>query len=155
MIDLIFSELTIWHWIGLALMLLVFEMMLGTFDLLWIAIAAGAAAVFASVMPEPFAHWTWQVGFFALVSFGLVVLGRTVFAGIRNPPTSHPTLNDRGSSMIGQKAVVTSLFQGGFGRVKINDSEWRAELEGDVEPIIGAIVEIVSTSGITVRVRPA
>lgn len=151
--EALFSELTVWHWITLALVLLAFEMMLGTFDLLWIAIAAGIAALYASIAPASISSWEFEVGVFAIASLALVAMGRTVFAGIRNPPTSHPNLNDKYAKMIGKRAIVTGEFEGGFGRVKYNDSEWRAQIEGETSPALGDNVEIISGEGSTVSVK--
>ncbi|ACT58731.1 NfeD family protein [Hirschia baltica] len=153
--DALFTELTVWHWIALAIGLLIFEMMLGTFDLLWIAIAAGITALYASLAPGSLSSWEYEVGVFVISSIILMVLGRTMFAGIRNPPTSHPNLNDRYASMIGKKAIVTGEFLGGFGRVKVNDSEWRAQFNEEGVLNIGDNVEIVSGEGSTVIVKPA
>ncbi len=149
----LFTELTVWHWVCLALILLAVEMMIGTFDLLWVAIASAIAAVYASIVPDSIGSWEYQVGVFAISAVGLIALGRKYFKGLKNPPSSHPTLNDRNASMVGKRAVVTAEFTGGFGRVKINDSEWRAKLEGDSEPSVGQEVEIISGEGSTVAVK--
>ncbi len=153
--DVLFSELTVWHWIALALGLLVVEMAVGTFDLLWTAIAAGITALFASVAPESVSSWEYEVGVFAIAAVALVLAGRTLFGGLRNPKSTHPNLNDRFANMVGQTALVTSEFVGGFGRVKINDSEWRAQFEGGTAPTVGDSVKIVSGEGSTVVVKTA
>lgn len=153
MIEGLFAELTVWHWLGLAFLLLGVEMMIGTFDLLWVAIAAGATALFASIAPDDMSGWVHQAIFFAVTAVILVALGRTVFSGKRAVVESHPTLNDRNAALIGQRAVVTNGFEDGYGRVKINDSEWRAELDAVVDIGIGDPVIVVSANGSTVRVR--
>jgi len=153
MMEVLFSELTVWHWLGLALLLLAIEMTIGTFDLLWMAIAAGATAVFASVAPTSASGWVWECGFFALTSVILVVAGRKLFAGRGEPPETHPTLNNKNASLVGMRAVVTGGFQEGYGRVKINDSEWRAELETGADINIGDSVIIVSAQGSTVKIK--
>ena len=39
--------LTIWHWVGLGVVLLAIEVAVGTFDLLWVAAGAFLTALFA------------------------------------------------------------------------------------------------------------
>ena len=41
--------LTIWHWIGLGIVLLAIEVAVGTFDLLWIAAGAFLTALFVLI----------------------------------------------------------------------------------------------------------
>ncbi|MFC7291059.1 NfeD family protein [Hirschia litorea] len=151
--DVVFSELTVWHWVGLALILLAFEMMLGTFDLLWIAIAAATAAVYSLIAPDSMALWQYQVGVFTVASVIFLALGRRISMKLRNPPSTHPELNERNTSMVGKTAIVMSVFQGGFGRVKINDSEWRAQTDATTEFAIGDTVEITGVEGATVKVK--
>ena len=39
--------LTVWHWVGIGIVLLTLEVAVGTFDLLWVAMAAFVTALFA------------------------------------------------------------------------------------------------------------
>jgi membrane protein implicated in regulation of membrane protease activity len=153
MIDALFSELTVWHWLGLAFVLLAIEMTIGTFDLLWMAIAAGATALFASLIPDSDIAWAWEFGFFASTAFILILMGRKFFSGRSDPPETHPTLNNRNASLIGLRAVATIDFQDGVGRVKINDSEWRAQIDNGVYVLEGDPVVVVAAKGSTVTVR--
>ena len=119
--------LTVWHWLAIALILFGIEMAFGTFDLLFVSLAAFGTAAFAAFGPAPLNGWEGQLAVFAAASTGLVVLGRTVFAGMRRVVGEHPTLNRRMESLIGERAAVTRSFQAGTGRVKIGDTEWLAE----------------------------
>ena len=115
-----------WHWFALALILLGFELALGTIDLLWISAAALLTALFKAVVPAPIDGIEGQLLFFALASIGLLVLGRTVFGGWRYQESDKPMLNKRMESMVGMQALVTTAFAAGTGRVKIGDTEWLA-----------------------------
>lgn len=153
--DLLLSDLTVWHWVGLALILIAIEMMLGTFDLLWVSIAAAVAALFTGFAPEAWTSWTNQIIVFAVMSCILVILGRTMFADARNAKnTSHPTLNARGERMVGKRAIVAGEFSAGVGRVKFGDTEWRAEASEDHMFSVGQEVEITAASGSTVTIKP-
>lgn len=147
--------LTVWHWVALGLILLSIEMLVGTFDLLWIAIAAGITAIFTAIAPAGLSEWQGQLIFFAIASTGLLVLGRTVFAGMRRLAGDHPTLNKRMDRTLGQRAVVVSSFSGGMGRVRLGDTEWSAETVDGSNPDAGASVVVEDTAGNVLRIRLA
>ena len=109
LIDLVWPP-TAWHWLTLALVLLAIETMLGTFDLLWVSIAAGATALFSAFAIIGSNSWQGQFLFFAAAAVGLVVLGRTVFADMRKKDAEHPTLNRLMSRTIGQRATVIAAL---------------------------------------------
>ncbi len=144
-----------WHWLAIGLILLSIEMMVGTFDLLWIAIAAGITAIFAAIAPAGLSDWQGQLIFFGIAAIGLVVLGRTVFAGMREIANEHPTLNKRMRRTIGQRGVAMADFSDGSGRVRLGDTDWSAETVDGSNPLEGAAVEVAETAGNVLRVRPA
>ena len=151
--------LTIWHWLGIGIVLLGIEVAVGTFDLLWIAIAAFATALYAMIAPGDLGEWPGQLVFFGIVAVVLVVAGRTVFRGMRQVVSSHPTLNDRMSSMVGKHGVAIRKFEQGTGKVRIGDTEWLATIESGprVDPAdIGAGDQVVVTGaqGTSLRVKP-
>ena len=152
MTDLL-ANLTLWHWAALALILIGIEVLIGTFDFIWIGAAAAIAALFAWLAPDAINSWQMQSVVFAVSAIGLVVLGRTAFSGMRKPPSSHPDLNDRIAKLVGQTAIVTSEFVGGAGRVKIGDTEWAAETSDDTPHIQGARVVITGGAGTVVKVK--
>lgn len=154
LIDLL-TPLTAWHWLALALILLGVEMAVGTFDLLWVSIAAFASAAFTAFLPGLSEDWQVQLVFFFAVSVALVALGRTVFSGLRSAADEHPTLNKRMHSLIGRRGEVASDFSAGMGRVRIGDTEWSAEGAGGVDFNIGDAVIVDATEGNIVKVRAA
>lgn len=147
-----FTPLTAWHWLGLCLVLLGIEMMLGTFDLLWVAVAAGLTALFASFMPVDVAG---QLVFFSVATIALLVLGRTVFAGMRKPTTTHPQLNERADSLVGQHGVVADAFVAGNGRIKLGDTYWLAKSVDGSDLAEGATVRISAAESTLLMVEPA
>ena len=146
--------LSAWHWLALALLLLSIEMAVGTFDLLWISIAAGVTAIFAAIAPAGIAEWQGQLIFFAVAAVGLVVLGRTVFAGMRQLTKEHPTLNKRMERTVGQHGVVLADFVGGAGRVKLGDSDYSAETLDGSNPATGTNIIVSDTAGNVLRIKP-
>lgn len=142
------ESLTIWHWWGLAGVLLVLELMTGTTYLLWptaAALAAGAISVF------PFGWQTEIIVFTAMTGF-LTWQGDRYFPKLRQR-TENPLLNERAEQLAGEKVVATVDFVAGRGRVKLGDSVWAAVLTGDGVVAKGAVLEIVSLDGATLRVR--
>lgn len=142
-----------WHWLALGLVLLSIEMAVGTFDLLWIAIAAGITGIFAAIAPAGLGDWEGQLIFFGAAAVGLVILGRTLFAGMRKIANEHPTLNKRMDRTIGQRGVVMSDFSAGAGRVKLGDTEWSAEMVDGSSPVSGTEIIVDDTRGNVLRIR--
>lgn len=154
-LDLTLWPPTAWHWLALGLFLISVEMILGTFDLLWIAIAAALTSVFTAIAPGGMSAWQGQLIFFAIASTGLFVMGRTVFRKMRDSVEEHPTLNKRMAGTLGQRGVVATDFSGGIGRIKLGDTVWSAEtVDGsDLATGVGVIVE--DTAGNVLKVRAA
>jgi len=144
---------TAWHWLALGLVLLSIEMMIGTFDLLWIAIAAAVTSAFAAFAPDSLTSTEGQLLVFAIASVGLFIVGRTVFRKMRENVEEHPTLNKRMASTIGSRGTVSTTFSGGLGRVKLGDTVWSAEaMDGsDLSEGVGVIVE--DTVGNVLKVK--
>ncbi|MEL6259243.1 MAG: NfeD family protein [Pseudomonadota bacterium] len=147
------TPLTAYHWIAIGLLLLGVEMAFGTFDLLWVSIAAFGTALIAVLVPESVLPWQGQLGVFAAASFVLVVLGRTVFAGMRRMVAAHPTLNKRMDSLVGRRGVAATDFSAGLGRVKLGDTEWSAETDGDVVIRAGDAIVVERSRSTTVIVK--
>lgn len=146
---------TAWHWLALALILLSVEMMTGTWDLLWVGIAAGVTSAFAAFAPAGIAGWEGQLVFFAIASTVLFVVGRTLFKSMRENVEEHPTLNKRMAGTLGQRGVVADDFAGGLGRVKLGDTEWSAQSTDGANLASGAAIIVEATEGNMLKVRPA
>jgi inner membrane protein len=145
--------LTVWHWACIGIVLLTLEVAVGTFDLLWVSIAAFLTALFAWIIPAPIGAWQGQLIFFAIVAVAFLVGGRTWFKGLRRAPISHPNLNDRMSNMIGQRGEAATSFDGGQGKVKIGDTVWLAKQADDTAIVEGDQVVISGAEGTTLKVR--
>jgi inner membrane protein len=148
----IFTELTVWHWLALGLVLFGIEMMTGTFDLMMLAIAAWLAGAFAYFAPETFATWQGQLVFFGGAAFVLVALGRTLFSGLRGSVEEHPTLNKRMAGLVGQRGQATGDFSGGAGQIKVGDSVWGAEAADRMIPIHAGDSVIVEGARMTTAI---
>ena len=146
--------LTVWHWVGLGLVLLAIEVAVGTFDLLWVSAGAFLTALFALIVPSPAGGWEGQLTFFGVVAIAFVVSGRTVFKGLRTRNTSHPNLNDRLANMVGQHGRAATAFADGRGKVKVGDTVWLAELADGATINEGDAVVIAAAEAGLLKVRP-
>ncbi|NQY98761.1 MAG: NfeD family protein [Henriciella sp.] len=154
-LDFVLWPPTAWHWLAVGLILLSLEMMLGTFDLLWVSIAAGLTSAFTAIAPDGIAGWQSQLVFFAIASTALFILGRTVFRRMRENVEEHPTLNKRMAGTLGQRGVVADDFSGGIGRVKLGDTVWSAQSVDGANLASGAAVIVEATEGNILKVKPA
>lgn len=154
--DIILSALatiTPWHWLALALILIGLEIMLGTYDLLWLSGAAFLTAAYAALpVPEPMSGWQAECLAFTIAGIVLLILGRTVFSGLRKAKTDRPNLNQRSKSLVGRTAVAVTDFAGGEGRVKLGDSTWLALAEHGAVITSGTEVRVESVDGTILKV---
>ncbi|MAP95266.1 MAG: hypothetical protein CMK07_09985 [Ponticaulis sp.] len=149
----LFEVITPWHWMGLALILIGFEMMLGTYDLLWLSGAAFLTALIAFFLPVH--SWQLELVIFAASGTLLVILGRTKFAGLKNVTTDRPNLNQRGKSLVGKRAVTVTAFAAGEGRVKLGDTTWSAISENGEAIEDATEVTVTNVEGTVLTVAPA
>lgn len=147
--------LTAWHWLAIALILFSIEMMTGTWDLLWVSIAAAFTSAFAAFAPAGIAEWQGQLIFFAVATVVLFVIGRTIGRQMRENVEEHPTLNKRMAGTLGKRGVVADDFMGGLGRVKLGDTVWSAQSVDGANLASGSAVIVEATEGNTLKVRPA
>ena len=150
-----FEGLTVWHWVGIGIVLMTIEVAVGTFDLLWVSIGAFLTALFALVVPLPAGGWQGQMVFFGIMAIAFVISGRTLFKGLRQRTTTHPNLNDRLANMIGQRGEAATSFDGGEGKVKVGDTLWLAKQADDTMIVEGDQVIIAGADGTTLKVRLA
>ncbi len=148
--------LSVWHWVGLGIVLLAIEVAVGTFDLLWVAAGAFLTALFALLVPAPVGGWEGQLTFFGVVAIAFVISGRTLFKGLRSARnTTHPNLNDRLANMVGQHGRAATAFVDKRGKVKVGDTVWLAEQADGAMIAEGDAIVIVAAEGGLLKVRPA
>ena len=118
-----------WVWLALGLVLAVGEMTIPGVFLIWMAGAAVITGLITWVVPLSV---PLQVVLFAVLSMAAVFIGRNWLRA--NPIiAADPMMNDRGGRAVGETVLVTTVIEGGEGRVKLGDSEWIAK-GPDAEP---------------------
>ena len=118
-----------WTWLAIGLLLAVLEMAVPGVFLIWMAGAAIVTGVIVWLTPIGL---PLQVMIFAVLAIVSVFTGKSWLA--KNPVEAlDPKMNDRGARVVGDTVVVTTIIEGGSGRVKHGDSEWLAR-GPDAEP---------------------
>lgn len=148
-------EIEYWHWLTLGTLLLILELMTGTMNLIWPALAA--LAVGGLVAAEPMA-WYSQVLLFSGFSVVSTVFWKILAKG-RLPKSDKPTLNRPAGDLIGRRIAIGDALESGRGRALVDGVWWQvvaeespdealegAELEGDVVRVEGASL-VVRISG--------
>lgn len=136
-----------WVWIAIGLILAALEMLVPGVYLIWLAIAAIITGLL-----------TLGVGL-GLPAQVIVFVSLSLIAAysakrfLRDSPieSSDPLLNQRGSRLIGENALVTQAIDNGSGRVKYGDSEWIAR---GPDIAVGERVRITGSDGAILLVEP-
>ena len=139
-------------WVILGVMLIVAEIFTMGFVLFWFGLGALAAA-FAAMLGVGIPG---QFGIFAIVSIGLTVMSRTIFAKYMWHQ-EEAEMKMGVDSLPGQIGTVTIGSSGAMdeGAVRVYGSVWTAfPADEDVKLIEGEKVEVVSVKGSSIYVKP-
>ena len=136
-------------WLAAALVLLMAEMVLPGFFLIFLGVAAALTGVFALIVPG--LPILLQALIFAAITGCAVAIGWRWYRG-SDQSSSDPLLNDRAARLIGKRVEVCDAIVGGEGRVKVGDGAWNAT---GPDAGVGTSVRIVGATGGVLRVEPA
>lgn len=138
-----------WFWIGLALLLIIFDILLGaSFFLLWLGISA--ALVGAVVWIFSTLAWQYQIFIFACAA-SISMIGWHFYLKKYPTKTDRPTLNRRAEQYLGRTVSLTEPIVNGYGKIRLDDSTWR--VEGKDLPA-GTLVQIIGVDGVVLKVKP-
>ncbi len=137
-----------WVWIVIGLILAALEMLLPGVYLIWLAVAAIITGVLTFGLDLALPS---QIVVFVSASLIAAFSARRF---LKDSPieSSDPLLNQRGTRLIGDTAVVTHAFDGGSGRIRHDDGEWLAK---GPDLAIGIRVRITRNDGAILIVEPA
>ncbi len=141
------STWSAWHWLVLALVLGVAEILLPATVIIWFALGAGLTSLVMVVLPD--LSLVGQSLVFGLASVLGLIVGRRLLTRDKGPAS---TLNQGARTMIGKQAVVSEAIRDGRGAVRIGDSRWAASGPDLAE---GAQVRIVGVRSSVVEVEAA
>jgi membrane protein implicated in regulation of membrane protease activity len=136
-----------WYWFGFAVILVIFEVLLGAnFFLLWLAISACAVGVFKLFLPA--LGGEWQLLIFALESIACLIWWNVHLKNMPNT-SDQPNLNRRSEQYIGRTITLNEAIVNGRGKVHVDDSFWR--IEGPDLPA-GTSVKVIGVDGVVLKV---
>ncbi len=116
-------SLTPWHWLTAAVLLLVIEMLIGSYYLLWVSFAA----FFVAIIQWMFGiAWGAQMVMFTLISI-LSVIAWYIYDQKRDKTSTRPHLNKRGHQYIGRTFQLSDAIINGVGKIKVDDSTWKVK----------------------------
>jgi membrane protein implicated in regulation of membrane protease activity len=144
-----FDHLQFWHWLILAVVFAGIEMLTPGFFFIWLGGAALVLGLIALVIPSM--AWEVQLILFAVLA-AVSVLAWYKFGRRIAIATDDATLNRRGDSLIGRTGALVEPIVNGRGRVKIDDSVWRAE--GNDAPL-GTRMIVTGVQGAILKVDRA
>lgn len=147
MIEL-FSNLGIWNWLILGVVLMGVETFAPGVFMLWLGIAAIVVGLLSFVIA-----WSWQTQIiaFAILSIAMVPLWRH-FSKRNEKPTDKPFLNKRSQGLVGRVFTLEKPIVDGVGTVKVDDTIWR--VSGSDAPA-GSRVKIIHADGASLKVESA
>ncbi len=152
MVDML-QGFTVWHWLGIALLFLVLELLTGTTYFLWLSLAAGVTTLWMFLpLPSP---WPFQWFLFSVAAIVLTLMGHFLVRP-RWMKADDEKLNQRGVRLVGQYVQAVETFTHGAGRVKVRDTEWSARLtqtQGKIRA--GDVLIVRSVEGVTLIVEPS
>jgi inner membrane protein len=140
-------EWVYWHWLALAAVLLIVELLASGMFFLWLALAAALTGMLLLVWPNlNLNRQLIAYAVFAILSIGLL---RRIFLPFPEK-TGEPRLNRRAEQYIGRMFTLEHPIVNGQGKLRVDDSWWK--IEGD-DCAAGQKVKVVAAEGIILQVQ--
>ncbi|MCP3662047.1 MAG: NfeD family protein [Gammaproteobacteria bacterium] len=136
-----------WHWLALAVGLLILEAVLPSAFFLWLGLAAGLVGGLLWIFPE--IGWQYQLLLFALFSVVSIVVGRHFFK-VQLQATDQPRLNRRGEQYLDRVFTLDEPIVNGQGKIRVDDSSWK--IHGSDCPG-GSRVKVTGVDGVVLVVE--
>lgn len=143
--------MTIWQiWLLIAAVFVVIEIFTSGFAVACFSVGC----VFGAILAACDLSLTWQVVAFAIGTFLAFVLIRPVVMKYLDKKTNNDHVKTNMDNIIGKTAVVTErIEENGFGRVKIDGDDWKAQTTDGVAVEVGEKVQIESYESIILTVK--
>ncbi|HRL22769.1 NfeD family protein [Alcaligenes sp. SDU_A2] len=130
-----------WHWLVAGVLLMAAEIVVSGVYLLWLGLGALTVGLFVAAWPTAPAGLQWLVLAGAMLGWVVVGVRWQVRSRVRGPDV----LNTGLAAHIGAHAVVSEIFVGGRGRIRLNDSYYSASAAQDLQ--VGQSVVVRSVQG--------
>ena len=140
-----FTGVYFW-WIAAGILLLS-EMALPGFFMLWLAVAAGLTAILDLIF-----HFTGvqEIFCFAVLAFLCVLASWRFVMNSRHSKTDSPHLNQRHHGLVGRSFILDRAIVNGSGKIKVEDTLW--DVDG-ADMAVGARVKVISVQGMRLMVE--
>jgi membrane protein implicated in regulation of membrane protease activity len=143
----LFDQLHVWHWVVLAAVLFLLEMLIVTGFLLGLALAAVVMAVLVLLLPA--LAWDWQLLCFGVLAVAMTLSYRRFFRRV-NEASDNPLLNDRAAQLVG-KTFVLGIDLDGSGADMLGDTRWALRCNGRIPK--GTRVRVAGVDGMVLSVE--
>lgn len=143
------DDLSSWHWLILAALLLIGEM-LGAAGFL-LGAALSALLVAGLVALQWLSGWQGQLLWFSLAGIAFSLAYWKLFRRF-NHQSQAPLLNDRAAQLIGRQLELSADLVAGEGRTLIGDTLWRVKAEQPLST--GTVVRVVATEQMVLLIEP-
>ena len=136
-----FTNITAYHWVALALILLTAEMLGASGFLLGAAAAAFGMGALVWLIPD--LSGAAQVTIYAIGAIIATILYFQLFRDAQQHP-ARPMLNKRAKRLIGHQFELTEDIELGTARIQIGDTMWK--VQSDTPLTKGTKVEVIDTN---------
>ncbi|MES9943449.1 MAG: hypothetical protein B6D77_12365 [gamma proteobacterium symbiont of Ctena orbiculata] len=140
------TQLDYWHWLILAILLMILEVFSPGAFLLWMGLAAGSVGLLLLLIPG--LSWQLQILLFAVLSVATIVLVRA-FLQRRPIETDQPHLNRRGEQYIDRTFTLQEPIINGEGKIRVDDTSWK--INGEDCPT-GTRIRVTGVQGVVLQV---
>lgn len=143
--------MTIWQiWLLVAAVFVIIEIFTSGFAVACFSVGC----VFGAILAACELSLTWQVVAFAVGTFLAFIFIRPFVMKIIEKRTNGSDVKTNMDSIIGKTAVVTErIEEGGYGRVKIDGDDWKAQTVDGTTAEVGQKVKIESFESIILTVN--
>ncbi|MGH1427057.1 MAG: NfeD family protein [Arenicella sp.] len=146
------EALTVWHWLSIAGVLLIAELLLGAEFLLWLAFPAVMSAGVAYIAPGM--DWRLQVLLYIVFSIVSLLVWNKYYRGRMLKKTDQPHLNQRQNQFVGRSFTLVDILDNAEGKIVVDDSQWRVRISGEFQKAKkGDQVKVVDVDGMILLVE--
>ncbi|NOX93024.1 MAG: NfeD family protein [Gammaproteobacteria bacterium] len=137
-----------WHWLILAILLIILEVVIPGAFFLWLGVSAGVVGLVLWIWPD--INWESQLLLFSVISVVSIALWRV---RLRKHPTESEdnTLNTRTTQYVGRVFTLVEPIIDGYGKIHVDDSYWQVsgpDCKKDEK------VKVISADGMILKVEP-
>lgn len=144
----IFLHLEFWHWLTLAVVLIILEMFSPGVFFIWLGIAAACVGIVLYVRPD--LSWQIQLIVYAVLSIVSIISWRLTRVFFPPKESEVPHLNRRADQYVGRTFTLIEPIINGVGKIRVDDSTWR--VQGEEAPA-GSQVKVTGVDGIVFEVE--